>query len=171
MSNPADLLASMGLDAQMIDIHDISKSNNRSVDRRICVCGHSVDRHKNYFVGDGSGVPVLRTNNPDDSFTCKPNAATCNCKKVIPVLSVSNPKYFLKKTDGAGQLHALSRGIRALMKVDGATAEWIIDPQCRTCGSKVNVVPACFTLDGRLKQGTGSDGYDAFICENCRVVA
>jgi hypothetical protein len=172
MSNPAlDALAAMGVDVQKIDILDNSKSNNRSVDRRICICGHSVDRHKDPNT-PYPYTPILKTSNPDGAFICQPNAMTCNCKKVIPVLLVSNPKYFLKKTEGHGELHALTRGIRGLAKVEGHTMEWLIDPQCRLCGSSgagERIVPASFTVSGELKRSQGSDGYDAFICEKCRA--
>lgn len=175
MSNPAlDALASMGVDIQRIDILDNATGNNRSVDRRICMCGHSVDRHKDPNSLDSNGKPmaILRTNNPDGPFMCQPNAMSCLCKKVIPVLSVSNPKYFLKKTDGHGELHALIRGMRGLSKVEGHTMEWIIEPQCRICGctgASEKIVPATFTVHGELKKSHGSDGYDAFVCEKCRL--
>jgi hypothetical protein len=172
MSNAAfDALAAMGVDVQKIDILDNSKSNNKSVDRRICICGHSVDRHKDPST-PWPYTPILKTANPDGLFTCQPNAMTCNCKKVIPVLLVSNPKYFLKKTDGHGELHALTRGIRGLAKSENPTIEWLIEPQCRFCGclgAENKIVPATFTPQGQLKVGQGSDGYDAFICEKCRM--
>ncbi|MCE2767074.1 MAG: hypothetical protein LW628_09200 [Fimbriimonadaceae bacterium] len=174
MSNPAlDALAAMGVDVQKIDIFDMSKSNNKSVDRRICMCGHSVDRHKDPSTYPNP-IPILKSNNPNGEFICQPNAMTCSCKKVIPVLEVSNPKYFLKKTEGAGELHALTRGIRGLAKVEGNYMKWLIEPECRRCGctgAQDRIVPATFTADGQLKKTSGSDGYDAFICEKCRIAS
>jgi hypothetical protein len=166
-----DFLSSMGIDPQRVAILDQSKSYNKSVDRRICICGHSVDRHKDPNT-PWPYTPILKTLNPDGEFICQPNAMTCNCKKCIPVLKVSNPKYFLKKTDGAGELHALTRGILGLSKVEGHNMEWLIEPQCRLCGcsgKEHGIVPAAFTMNGNIKKGQGSDGYDAFVCYNCRI--
>jgi hypothetical protein len=167
MSNSAlEALESMGIDVKRVEILDASKSNNKSVDRRICICGHAVDRHKN-----GNDVPILKSDDPEGKFVCQPNAMTCSCKKCIPVLLVSNPKYFLKRTDGAGEMHALIRGLTGLTtKAENPLFEWLIEPQCRVCSATGSgVLPAAFTLQGHLKKGAGSDGYDAFICKECRI--
>jgi len=176
MSNQAlDALAAMGLDPQEIDTHDTSLINKQGVDRRICICGHAMDRHKaEATLGWEKPVPILKWSDPTEPFKCTPNAQSCSCRRLIPVLEVSNTKYFLKKTAGSGELHALTRGIRALAKVQGHTMNWIVEPTCLLCGCTdvgERIVPAVFNADKTLKQTEGSIGYDDFICQKCRVAS
>jgi hypothetical protein len=176
MSNPAlDILASMGIDPHEIDTHDTSLVNKLGVDRRICICGHSMDRHKaGPTLGWEKPVPILKWSDPSESFKCIPNAQACSCRRLAPVLEVSNIKYFLKKTTGSGELHALTRGIRALSKVEGSTIKWLVEPTCLRCGctnKEDKIVPAVFNADKTLKQTEGSIGYDDFICQKCRVAS
>jgi hypothetical protein len=93
---------------------------------------------------------------------------------LIPVLEVSNTKYFLKKTTGSGELHALTRGIRALSKVENSTIKWLVERTCLLCGCTTEqdrIIPAVFNSDKTLKQTEGSIGYDDFVCQKCRVAS
>jgi hypothetical protein len=176
MSNPAlDALAAMGLDPQEIDTHDKSVVNRLGVDRRICICGHAMDRHKvKSTIGTDNVIPILKNNDTTVPFSCTPNAQSCSCRRLIPVLEVSNTKYFLKKTTGSGELHALTRGIRALSKIKDHTMNWLVEPTCLLCGCTgvhERIVPAVFNSDKTLKQTEGSIGYDDFICQKCRVAS
>jgi hypothetical protein len=174
MSNPAlDALTAMGLDPQEIDSLDMSSINRLGVDRRICMCGHAMDRHKvTSTLGTNNVIPILKSNDPSVPFSCTPNAQSCSCRRLIPVLEVSNTKYFLKKTAGSGELHALTRGIRALSRVKDNSITWLVEPTCFLCGAtgpQDRLVPAVFNADKTLKQTEGSIGYDDFVCQKCRV--
>jgi hypothetical protein len=164
------ILASMGIDPQRVDILDSSRKKMAGgVDRRICICGHAMDRHKN-----GQNVPILRSIDPSGYFQCKPNVMECNCKNCIPIISVSDTRWFLKKTEGSGELHALTRGILALSKIEGHYIEWLIEPQCRLCGvvgGEHQIAPTLFTKEGIIKHSSESDGYDDFSCRKCRIAA
>ena len=176
MSNPAlEALAAMGIEPETIDTHDISTVNRLGVDRRVCMCGHALDRHKaEATLGWDKPIPILKWNNPNDPFKCTPNAQSCSCRRLIPVLEVSNTKYFLKKTNGSGELHALTRGLRALAKVQNHIMKWLVEPTCVVCeatGATDRIVPACFNKDKTIRTEEGSIGYDDFICQKCRVAS
>lgn len=162
------ILASMGIDPHRVDILDNSRKKMAGgVDRRICICGHAMDRHKN-----GQDVPILRSIDPSARFQCKPNVMECDCKNCIPVISVSDTRWFLKKTEGSGELHAFTRGILAISKITGHFIEWLIEPQCRLCGAKGDehlLAPTLFTKEGAIKRSSQSDGYDDFSCHKCRI--
>jgi hypothetical protein len=176
MSNPAlDMLADMGIDPHEIDTHDTSLVNKQGVDRRICICGHAMDRHKAAAtIGWEKPVAILKWSDPTEPFKCTPNAQSCSCRRLIPVLEVSNTKYFLKKTNGSGELHALTRGLRALAKVQNHIMKWLVEPTCVICeatGTTDRIVPACFNKDKTIRTEEGSIGYDDFICQKCRVAS
>ncbi len=176
MSNSAlEALAAMGIELEAIDTHDISTVNRLGVDRRICMCGHALDRHKaESTTGWNNPIPILKWNNPEEPFKCIPNAQACSCRRLIPVLEVSNTKYFLKKTNGSGELHALTRGIRGLAKAKEPMIKWLVDPICAICGATGEtdkIVPACYNKDKTLRTQEGSIGYDDFICQKCRVAS
>ena len=147
-------LAAMGLTPDEVaeadrKITEKTKAGNR--DRRICVCGHAVSKHSNY-----AGV-----------LTCKPSALLCPCKKVHPVLESSDTRVFLRKTEGAGAMHALSRGIYAAIQ-SGKDVKWIIDLKCDRCGStEANVVPVPVTQSGY--SADYATGFDALLCADCRT--
>lgn len=173
MSNSAlDALAVMGIEPESVDLYDMSAINRLGVDRRICMCGHAMDRHKlQSTLNLPKPIPVLKSNDPEGPFSCVPNAQACSCRTLYPVLKVSNTKYFLKKTTGSGELHALTRGIRALAKVEDNKIEWLVEPTCLLCGfsgPEHRIVPATFNANKTLRQGE-SIGYDDFVCQKCRL--
>ena len=149
-----DALSAMGLTPDEVaeadrKITEKTKAGNR--DRRICVCGHAVSKHSNY-----AGI-----------LTCKPSALLCPCKKVNPVLESSDTRVFLRKTEGAGAMHALSRGIYAAIQ-SGKDVKWIIDLKCDRCGStESNVVPVPVTQSGYAADH--ATGFDALLCATCRT--
>lgn len=163
-NDPNEALKAMGLDLQMIDIYDDRRSVSGNVDRRICICGHAATVHT-----DGNDIPVLRGGDRNN-FMCKPNAQNCPCKRCIPVIKVSNSKFFLRKTHGAGATHALVRGLRRLAE-SGGTFEWLVEVKCTFCGSETSIAPTPLTATGELKKSEGSAGYDNLVCENCRSQA
>lgn len=163
--DPDEVMRSLGLDPQLVDIKDDRRTaDGTTVDRRICICGHALGRHR-----DGLRRQIFKGGDKSN-WICQPNARSCNCKNCVPVLKVSNPKYFLRITDGASDTHALIRGLRSLT-LAGGTFEWLVELVCVFCkatGPEHKVLPTPLTRDGRIKKTEGSDGYDVFVCENCR---
>lgn len=161
-----EVMKSLGIDPQLVDIRDNRRAlDGTKIDRRICICGHAVGRHK-----DGNNRQILRDGD-QSQWVCQPNARTCDCKRCVPVLKVSSPKYFLRVTDGAADTHALIRGIRSLT-LAGGEFEWLVELVCAFCkaqGSEHRVLPTPLTREGKIKRTEGSDGYDAFVCEKCRT--
>lgn len=119
-------------------------------DHRINVCGH----------------PVARITSVGGIVYCKPSKMECPCKKVRPMLEVSDLRFFLRRTEGAGALHALTRGLAAL-EMAGGTATWLEDLSCDRCGGvEGGVVPAPVTQGGVIV--SRATGFDAMLCRKCR---
>lgn len=161
-----EIMRALGVDPRLVDIRDDRRSiDGQKIDRRICICGHAVGRHR-----DGKNVQILRGGDIND-WVCQPNARTCSCKRCVPVLKVSTPLYFVRATDGAADLHALIRGIRTLTLRKGEF-EWLVELICAFCkaqGPEHKVLPTPLTKEGKIKMTDGSDGYDALVCEKCRT--
>lgn len=120
-------------------------------DRRICLCGHGVSKHTTY-----NGI-----------LTCKPSAMMCPCKKVNPVLEADDTRVFMRKTEGAAAMHALSRGMYACLE-SGKEVRWIVDLHCDRCGSTdKRVVPVPVTQNGFAADY--ATGFDALLCDDCRL--
>lgn len=119
-------------------------------DNRVCICGHPVSRHTN--VG---GITM-----------CKPTKMDCPCKKCRPVVAVSDLRPFLRKTEGSGGLHALSRGMYALSQ-KGGKITWLIDLVCDRCNEKTDdLTPVAVSQRGT--SASHATGYDALLCRKCR---
>jgi len=170
MSNSLDDLEAMGITSADVDARDTRQKKGGPIDRRICMCGHPINRHKIHMTPENpKGVPWTEGPVPSTGMLCRINAMNCSCKEPIPVLKVTDARSFLRTTEGAGAAHALIRGIRDIMPK--ATYEWLIDIKCQKCGvigaeHKIQPVPLTKlqkkTLDGK------SQGYDRFLCLNCR---
>lgn len=121
-------------------------------DRRICICGHSVNSHK--FV-EGRGV-----------YSCNSLKQSCPCRNPRAVLNTSNARLFLHKTFGGGGLHALTQGIVSAQK-RGAMIEWLVEQKCDKCGTLGPVSPVPVTAQGVIK--SEATGIDLLLCRDCRV--
>ena len=150
-----EALAKIGLTPEDVYQADLELAEQRKmkegIDRQICACGHAMARHT---VTAGATY-------------CKPARMECPCKRPRPVIEASDTRMFIRKTDGGGASHALSRGIVAALEKNRAV-EWIIDIVCDRCGEETgNVIPVPVTQNGTATQY--ATGYDALLCYNCRV--
>jgi hypothetical protein len=144
-----DALSMLGLSVEEIDKAEEELGTRGPRDQRICVCGHPVSRHTMT-----SGVVY-----------CKPARMECPCKKIRPVLEAQDTRAFLRKTEGLGGMHALSRGIRAIL-AKGKSVRWIVDLECDRCGSSSEtVIPAAVTQRGIPTEH--ATGFDALLCPKC----
>jgi len=149
----ADALAQLGMSTDEVDEADadLLEKRARGVDRQVCVCGHGAARHT-----VSSGVVY-----------CKPSRMECPCKKLRPVLLAEDTRLFIRKTDGQGPAHALSRGIRESAN-RGRKVSWIVDLVCDRCGTEADrLSPTAVS-----QRGVATDyatGYDALLCNKCRT--
>ena len=152
MTSAEDALAAIGMNLdEVVEIDNTLRTRPAVRDGRICICGHGVSKHTDY----NNGV-----------VTCKPSKMDCPCKKIRPVLEAQDTRPFLRRTQGSGSLHALSRGMAALA-TQGKSATWIIPLECDRCeksADKLSPVPV--TLNGI--EVTEPTGYDALLCDSCR---
>ncbi len=170
MNDPLDDLAAMGITLADVDARDTRQKRGGPIDRRICMCGHPINRHKIHMTPENpKGVPWTEGPVPSTGMLCRINAMNCSCKEPIPVLKVTDARSFLRTTEGAGATHALIRGIRDIMP--NATYEWLIDIKCQRCGvvgPEHQIQPVPLTkLQKRTTDGK-SQGYDRFLCLTCR---
>lgn len=149
----ADALAMMGISAEDVDRADeeLLEKKKHGVDRQICSCGHAMSRHTVVH-----GVVM-----------CKPARMECPCKRTRPVLETTDTRMFIRKTDGAGPAHALTRGIRAAIEKNKQVA-WIVDLVCDRCQKPAEqIFPVPVTQNGIAT--SYATGYDALLCSECRL--
>jgi len=167
MISPKDAIETMGIDFEMADAVN-SKLISKSLDDRICICGHAMRRHSE----------------ADMTQFCNPGRTTCHCRKsnMTPVLKAGNVQVFRHSSNGPGPEHALVRGLVSLSKTD-KEMEWIEEPFCMIngCGSKDEVSPVVLETqsDGsaklikNIKSRAVDPDYlpsyqDVFACKSCR---
>lgn len=128
-------------------------------DKRICICGHSVSRHNNV------------------TKACRPSRFDCPCRRLNPVIEVPDTRYFLSRTMGSGEKHALTRGIfiakNALGEEFEERAKWLVDLVCENpaCRKETKLFPVMCDSEGyRLYDSDEDVGVTAFYCESCREV-
>ena len=119
-------------------------------DQRVCLCGHAVSRHTEI-----AGIAM-----------CKPSKMECSCKKMRPVLRVTDLRVFLRKTDGSGPMHALGRGM-ATAVARGVGIEWLVEAKCDRCGAEGPMSPVAVTQAGHA--ASHDTGYNALLCGECRT--
>lgn len=151
-----EILHAMGIsleEAQRVDQELIEKTRARRKDPRICLCGHAITKHNVY-----AGL-----------LECKPSAMICPCKKIRPILEADDTRLFLRKTEGAGVMHALNRGITAAITA-GKEVRWLENLTCDKCkGSEGPIVPVPVTVNGTPM--TYATGFDVMMCHSCRTSA
>lgn len=149
--NASDALKALGIDPDEAQKMDSALKDRSSMkDKRVCICGHGVTKHT-----DVAGAVM-----------CKPSRMECPCKKVRAVLDVEDTRVFLRRTVGGGAMHALSRGLSALVMA-GKSAKWIVELKCDRCQAIDQIVtPVPVTQSGHAT--TYATGYDALLCQSCR---
>jgi hypothetical protein len=147
-------------------------------DGLICSCGHAWKYHK-----------------PEFGY-CLPGRQACRCNDFIPVLKVSDTRYFMRKSQGNGKLHALSLGIAAarLSKPEGELEEepkddskpkrtkrpvemkWNLDICCMKCRAvDVGLSPTMVSLQGQIvyepeviyADDPGKKIFNLLLCDSC----
>lgn len=151
MEPAKDALAAMGMDLnEVLEIDSVLRTRPAKRDGRICLCGHGLSKHQDL------GGYIL----------CKPSKMDCPCKKIRAVIDTDDTRPFLRRTSGAGPLHALSRGLAALAQ-SGKSAQWIVELVCDKCGEHSDqIVPVPVTQNGYASDEP--TGYDLLLCQTCR---
>ena len=156
-----DMFASMGISPEEV-VDD--RKDHYLVDKRICLCGHSITKHKD--VNDNK----YRDDFGNGGWMCKPSAKVCLCNIPYPVKEVSDTRFFLRRTTGAGKLHALLKGMSTLA-TKGGTGRWLVTLTCAKCnesGDDKGISPVPLTKQGRESFDGMSVGYDTLLCNQCR---
>ncbi len=151
MQSAREALEAMGMSVdEVLMVDDVLRTRPAVRDGRICLCGHSMTKH---LVIDGI-------------VSCKPSKMDCPCKNCRPVIDTEDTRPFLRRTQGAGPEHALSRGLAALA-MRNKNAQWIIDLECDMCKQHSSqLIPVPVTQSGIAVDY--ATGYDALLCPSCR---
>lgn len=143
----------------------------------ICTCGHPSKYHYESEVD-----------------YCLVGRQSCRCNKFIPILKVSDTRYFMRKSQGNGNLHALPLGIAAATlasknpepeETDAAkptrqktplTMKWNSDICCMKCMKvDVGLSPTMVSLQGQIiydpeliyKDQPGVKIFNLMLCDDC----
>ena len=133
-------------------------ANPRRNDRRICVCGHSFSRHDK------------------ETKKCNPVSFACPCKRQHPILEVKNTRYFIARSAGSGEFHALVRGYVASKNAIPGFEEsvvWLAELKCenKKCGKPTKLYPVrTDELGYRLYDSDEDRGVNGILCEDCRTI-
>lgn len=150
------------------EVRSINKGlaeNPRTNDRRICICGHSMSRHKE-----------SKTGNPITGYGCKPVSFSCPCKRMKPIFEVKNTRYFIARSINSGDGHALVRGLIAskdAIEDFEAGVTLISEIKCdnENCGAPTDLFPVRTDEFGfRLYDDNTDQGHNLILCEKCRTV-
>jgi hypothetical protein len=142
----------------------------------ICTCGHSARHHEK------------------DAGFCSPGRQECRCNKLIPILKVSDTRFFMRKSQGNGKLHALSLGLAAAAlaskkaelidpednkssrKKAPLEIKWNPDICCMKClRVDVGLSPTMLSLQGQIlydpdelyKDKIGIKIFNLMLCDDC----
>lgn len=149
MENPYEFL-DFGVEESKAAEEQLAGAGRRlDRDGRICACGHPMSRHSTY-----SGMVY-----------CKPSKMDCLCKSSRAVLEAEDVRDFLRKTIGAGPLHALGRGILASTE-KGHWIKWMVEMVCDRCNIPGQISPVPVTQYG--SESEEATGHDALLCRKCR---
>jgi hypothetical protein len=152
-----DVFDFLGVDENEVqEVLDEIENGKHIQDRRVCICGHPIVRHK--FKADLGW------------FVCEPNAAGCKCNTPRAVLETGDLRKFLRSTKGMGSSHALTQGMIAAKKA-GVELNWIGDvpPNCDKCGaSGVKVIPAPVSPNGEILDKASR--LNVFLCQDCLLL-
>lgn len=143
-------------------LRELEDRNARRTDPRICICGHSAGSHASH-----SADEVRRAFANSGRNDCKPSRMECPCVEFVGVLKVGNPRKFVRKTRGIGQLHALGMGIMSSYEA-GLEVEWLPGMtdacwRCKTPGARI--VPVAITVTGQSSELPQK--MNALLCLNC----
>jgi hypothetical protein len=139
----------LGLDQSEIRIHR-SDLKRKEYDRLVCVCGHAVNKHKEFRSG---------------TWQCHTARMYCPCEWPKAVVEVSDTRYFMTKSRGYGARHALSTGLSRLHE-RGGTSRVVIEPLCFACKRETTpLLPATFDSQQRLIFKPGP--LNGLFCHDC----
>lgn len=154
MATAQEILISMGIDPDEAIQADKELTSKPRGDRRICLCGHSVNRHDLTV-----GRPV-----------CQIGKQFCGCRNLQPVLEAQDTRPFIRKTTGSALNHALTRGIAAAIE-NGQELNWIDGVRychkCQNTEEGLRLTPMVVTANG--VPADYDTGFNALFCDECRA--
>lgn len=148
----ADALATLGMtpEESLAEYEARARVTGRNLDRRVCICGHSIRRH---HIGQG--------------YTkCIPAKMSCPCSTMVPVVETSDTRCFMWLTTGYGREHALVKGIHSV-GAKGKTWDWVEENRrCFKCETRGVVLMPC-PVNVNWQVARSPQKVNALLCEDC----
>jgi len=139
----------------------IEQKQDKSLDRRICKCGHGARSHTSE-----SNTPIHETLKATGRFACFTARMECPCQKFEPVMTTSDVRKFVCKTEGPAEAHALAKGALKGWET-GATVEWIPGVLCDGCkGESLALYPIAIGPGGT--ESYTPTATNVLLCGTCR---
>lgn len=146
---------------------EAGKKKRAKSDPRICACGHNARSHTSESINNSNH----KWNRDNGMFECTPGQQKCPCQKFTEVMTATDPRKFVFKTDGPGASHALSKGVQASSKIPGVRVQWsettTCDGICKRSVSEVHVTPVALRDD--LFESDEPTSRNVLLCDDCRM--
>lgn len=161
-------------DEEMAKALAVANGKRESVKGLVCICGHPAGRH---IETDYRGVKKIRCTAHKNSEN---PSAECPCKEARVILRTEDSRGFLRKTMGAGAMHALVLGIASSRErvrqayADGKRdndkfeIEWLIDLKCDKCEAFDREVLPCPVSERGIVVSSAA-ATTLLLCKECRV--
>jgi hypothetical protein len=133
-------------------------------DQRVCVCGHAGNAH---FALDGGGAPVDIL--AAGQVGCQAGRVPCMCNEFKWVLTIPDVRSFIQKTEGPGELHALTKGLTS-SAARGYRPVWREGIACFWCKKSPEEVGALIPIAYNERGGEAmrSTTVNRLHCVDCR---
>ncbi|MFM1786420.1 MAG: hypothetical protein RL228_370 [Actinomycetota bacterium] len=144
-----DALSLLGFSETDVE-EELRKNRLAPPSKQVCICGHAVNKHSELSQG---------------RWTCQTANHICPCQGPEPVLVVQDTRYFMKKTEGYGPMHAISYGLMRLRQ-EKKWARFIIDLKCDRCKAEnCKLYPTALSPELRIVRRPSS--INKFLCIEC----
>lgn len=137
-------------------------------DSRICVCGHAGGAHSPLRVKPGEeNKDIIEFKFGE--IVCQAGKTPCACERFQWVATAQDVRSFIYKTEGAGPLHALTKGAIA-SEMRGKEVTWREDLVCFTCLKPSSEVGPLIAIAYNERKGEAhrSTNMNRLHCETCR---
>lgn len=151
----------MGVTDEMAQKWEEFKAKKGRRDQRVCVCGHGGGAH---YTFDGSSIDA-----PTSEVGCQAGKVPCMCNRFFWVLTATDIRSFIQKTEGPGEDHALMKGLISSRR-RGIVPEWREGFRCFHCKKEPSEVGVLIPIAYNEKGGEAmrSTPDNRLHCSGCR---
>lgn len=159
----------LGLDLESVQRIQKTKKVRGRRDARVCVCGHAGGAH--FMLPAGTGLSDDPTDLVKGATGCQAGKVPCACDHFLWVLTATDVRSFIQKTEGPGEEHALTKGVASSL-ARGVRPEWREGLTCFWCGEPPSKVGTLIAIPYNERGGEAkrSTNENRLHCSNCRAL-